>query len=1623
MKRILFIFAISVSALRLSAQTNAPSRLAIVSESDDASAAADVLTVELSSHKNLQLLERSEIEKVYREQSLSAGNKDYLKLGQMLGADGLLLMETAKEGTNQSLNIRLVAVKPGVVLVAEKFSWPVTNLTEWSPAFAKHLELFLPKLTVLVKDAIPISVVNLRSAISSADGLETERQLKLLTIQRLSREPQLFVLERQQMQLLGEEKELKLDDSAFWNGSFLLEGVVDQNGYSKETITLNARLTPPKGGAPLLLEASGSRTNLAEVINQLAAKVKAALKVNSTVKEWSAADEAEQYFEEAKWALKWGVFPEAQAAAESAWALGKHDLGCAQVRIKAYLNEVAGHGVGYNSSEHIYSAETDDNGKRIVPRLEDADVRRDIKSMQAENPFGVVYAGHRSDDGLTLRFVFADRRPDPKDIARAIHTLELYDDYCRALPAGDLKTDVSREKNDWYRLGVNILGVASQVLRNFHFVPGAVAPDAEKLAQLRALARRVAERISDSQGGMGSKVVWGCFWQDKPEDVVGLYLCLMNDPVFYSAHPDFWFRGLQSPRLVAWNAMDQQRIPVIWDGFVRELGQSTNIFLRMEADALRFADADNDREMTAAFNRLFETVFSNRDALVTNHMETLQCWGLDKLVNPPDEEANAMQIPETLRERFRSECQPKLDAMNAQFHQNQTFALQKQFLQENKPYEYVKFALAFRERNYTRAQAEELLPLVTAYQSNLVAKAAGYSGAARFRMDFEMREVTSLADDVNHILNPPGPQPATLAVKSQRPPPAKPARPPQSPRHNEVSATNILLAARYSKIPLEQIPLADIHDFKIYSSRWTGGNLLVDIRFTGARTNLEAALRNPTSHLPQKDWLAVPIRMTGGLSQIMAAIFSPGTGKWEIRTFPEGYSGMEVFRLLDWNKSGYCFDLFQDDFYFSEGAQINRFDRQAQQWKGLRLPGLDDSRLFAVDGRLYAANSEGIFEITDAGTGVKILASTRRRPVVSALDALDSLDSPVLFAGPDHQLCAYVGAKVYGWDGNDWKQPFSFALSRPPEVFEDAVLLRSIPPSNSDELAGLWVWKKGQPQPELCLRERTKPLPGVNLRQLRLPDNPSPPARWQAPPGEHLVYAAAAHHQTNLYFFEDHAEVVSVSGQWTIKEKDGCHARLICFSQDGAEPVIVPLKFDLQQGRPPLRSLGEKFEMAPWLTPETWMRFAGDTLYIGQAGTPGIWEIPAAEVEAAVTAQKNTIQEQKRRREQRRREFAALDLNGRQAMIADPNYLNLMLPDIDANHNCLLDAEELNFFEVGAGDVFGPQEQDAVDKTLGWLTDTLLEQLPLSQDGNVNPAELPVELLKLLTASVGTPAIGIGRDRLLDLMRGHLNRGLATPSKDAHISLPAGVVSHLNDFSITVWVNLLSSSIWTRIFDFGSSQSSYMLLTPQSNTGTMRFAITTSGKSGEQQINGTSILPIGGWHHVAITLGNGTGLLYLDGKPVGTNLTMTLTPSSLGNTTQNWIGRSQWPDPYLNGVVDEFRIYGRALMAGEVEALCATTPNGLGNGPANALEAHLKFDESGGATASDSTGHGWNGTLINGANWVAGHSRDAVWLDNSASGFPGMMTQQIADPKLRFKEAVEAYWRASHHKTATALIP
>ena len=190
---------------------------------------------------------------------------------------------------------------------------------------------------------------------------------------------------------------------------------------------------------------------------------------------------------------------------------------------------------------------------------------------------------------------------------------------------------------------------------------------------------------------------------------------------------------------------------------------------------------------------------------------------------------------------------------------------------------------------------------------------------------------------------------------------------------------------------------------------------------------------------------------------------------------------------------------------------------------------------------------------------------------------------------------------------------------------------------------------------------------------------------------------------------------------------------------------------------------------------------------------------------------------------------------------------------------------------------------------------------------------------------------------------------------DDHVNLPANVVGTLNNFSISTWVHLDAATTWSRIFDFGSGENAYMFLTPAAGgSNNVRFTITTSGGAGEQSINGTAALPTGVWTHVAVTLSGNLGVLYVNGTEVGRNENISLKPLDLGATTQNWIGRSQYAaDSYLNGRVDDFRIYSGALPAAEVLA--------MSNEPAGALLAPWSTQDIGGPTIPGSSGSGDSG--------------------------------------------------------------
>jgi len=168
---------------------------------------------------------------------------------------------------------------------------------------------------------------------------------------------------------------------------------------------------------------------------------------------------------------------------------------------------------------------------------------------------------------------------------------------------------------------------------------------------------------------------------------------------------------------------------------------------------------------------------------------------------------------------------------------------------------------------------------------------------------------------------------------------------------------------------------------------------------------------------------------------------------------------------------------------------------------------------------------------------------------------------------------------------------------------------------------------------------------------------------------------------------------------------------------------------------------------------------------------------------------------------------------------------------------------------------------------------------------------------------------------------------------DDYVELPIGsTISTLSSATITTWVKFPNfGETLQRILNFGNNDMTvFMYLTANNANGELSFQITNDGGGTGAAID-TSTGLSGGWDHVAVVI-NETDMtvkIYVNGSSVTSGPTQIL-PKDLGNTTANWLGRSQDgavpPDPYFMGALDDLRIYNYALTVAEIESVMLIDP-------------------------------------------------------------------------------------------------
>jgi hypothetical protein len=180
--------------------------------------------------------------------------------------------------------------------------------------------------------------------------------------------------------------------------------------------------------------------------------------------------------------------------------------------------------------------------------------------------------------------------------------------------------------------------------------------------------------------------------------------------------------------------------------------------------------------------------------------------------------------------------------------------------------------------------------------------------------------------------------------------------------------------------------------------------------------------------------------------------------------------------------------------------------------------------------------------------------------------------------------------------------------------------------------------------------------------------------------------------------------------------------------------------------------------------------------------------------------------------------------------------------------------------------------------------------------------------------------------------------------EDAYVDLPNGMISSAvssgtnGAITVELWATLAGTRTWQRFFDFGTSNNGedtsasgaatdYFYISP--NSGRFTNGLATEVHSGTTPLNevgqagpfpnGVESHVVGVYDHTDTSLGpNGTYYLYLNGTLVASRAMAALPDLRSFTNDNNWVGRSQWPDPVFDGMFNELRIYDHPLNATEV---------------------------------------------------------------------------------------------------------
>lgn len=237
---------------------------------------------------------------------------------------------------------------------------------------------------------------------------------------------------------------------------------------------------------------------------------------------------------------------------------------------------------------------------------------------------------------------------------------------------------------------------------------------------------------------------------------------------------------------------------------------------------------------------------------------------------------------------------------------------------------------------------------------------------------------------------------------------------------------------------------------------------------------------------------------------------------------------------------------------------------------------------------------------------------------------------------------------------------------------------------------------------------------------------------------------------------------------------------------------------------------------------------------------------------------------------------------------------------------------------------------------------------------------------------------------------GKVNDAISLGGSGQYATLPNSMFNTQSG-TISMWFNLTSypasskrGYLWVSTLNGDSPE---LRLFIDGNSHDLTFA-GYSSSAYQFVINKTVPAPGSGWHHLTGTWKDNDARLYIDDVLVGSDSSTAITGS-----TSNYDYFGKYPldgtDNGLDGIIDEARLYSRAISSDEITTLYNSTKENYNVAGKNTLNTGLvgswSFDgqDLNSTTAYDRSGQGNNGTLTNGPKPVQGKIGQALSFNGS----------------------------------------